>query len=54
MSSGTIAGVNAHKSLHTCIVTSSKMVSMVILLPCVLVGVTALGLEDIADVEYAQ
>merc|ERR1739842_196411 len=33
---------------------SRKMVSMLILLPCVLVSATALGLEDIADVKYAQ
>merc|ERR1712154_379920 len=33
---------------------SRKMVSMVILLPCVLASATALGLEDIADVKYAK
>merc|ERR1712088_562705 len=33
---------------------SSKMVFMVLLLPCVLASATALVLEDIADVKYAQ
>merc|ERR1711874_615996 len=41
-------------SIVTNITSNYKMVSLVILLPCVLACVSAVELEDIADVSYGQ
>ena len=56
VSRDTTVSINAPiiSSHVSCDLYLSKMVSLVILLPCVLACVSAVELEDIADVSYAQ